>query len=73
MLRWYVQGVAFVLTAPSEVEVRTVPAGGIGMAGARGFAAGTGGGGQAALDHGLGGNGELLEEFGSRSPTHLIQ
>ena len=62
------QGVAFALAAPSEVEVGTVAASGIRVAGAGRLAAGTGGGGKTALDHGLGGEGELLEKF---IPTHI--
>ena len=69
MLRGYVQRVAFVLIAPSEVKVRAMPSRRIGVAGAGGFAAGTGCGRQTALDHGLGGDGKLLEKFCPGHPT----
>ena len=71
MLRGYVQRVAFVLIAPSEVKVRAMPSRRIGVAGAGGLAAGTSCGRQTALDHGLGGGGKLLEKFCPGHPTYI--
>ena len=62
-----VESVSFAIGAPSEVEIGAMATGGIGVAGARGLAAGAGGGGEAALDHGERGGSELFEE---RCPTH---
>ena len=63
-----IKGMALTFLAPSEVEIGAMPAGRIGMARAGGLAAGACGGGEAALDHGLGGVSEFFEE---RFPTHL--
>ena len=49
------------------LQLGPVAAGGIGLAGAAGLAAASGGFRQTALDHGLGGGEELLEEL---LPTH---
>jgi hypothetical protein len=45
-------------------------AGGIAVTGARGLATGSGSGGEATLDHGVGNGSELFEEI---IPTHLRQ
>ena len=63
-------GMALTVLAPGEVEIGTMPAGRIGIAGAEGLAAGAGGGGETALNHGLGGDRELFRE---RIRTHLTQ
>jgi len=63
-----IEGMALTVLAPSEVEVGAMTAGRIRMARTGGLAAGAGGRGEAALDHGLGDVSELPEE---RLPTHL--
>jgi len=62
-----VQSVSLAIGAPGEIEIGAMATRGIGVAGASGFAAGAGGGGETALDHGAGEGGELFEEF---FPTH---
>ncbi len=68
ILARHIQGAALALVAESQIQVGSVAAGGIVLAGAAGLAAAAGSFRQPALDHGLGGGEELLEEF---YPTHL--
>jgi len=70
MLGRDVEGMALTVLAPSEVKIGTMSAGRIGMARAGGLAAGAGGRGETALDHGLSGGGELFEEG---APTHVTE